>query len=329
MLKNKGVKFKVFIIIITIVIAFVAIVTAYIYMQLNKVKKVDIPKTNKDLNISSKAEIYDNSITNIALYGLDRRAKDEASRSDAIMVVSIDRQHKKIKISSIMRDSYVNVEGHGMTKITHAYAYGGPQLAIKTINENFNLNIKDFVTVDFFDLEKIIDDLGGVEINIRSDELKPINEDIEETSHIEKSAALLITKTGIQALNGRQAVAYARIRDTSGGDFERTERQRIVLNALLNKIMKTNITNLPKEVNNLSQYTETSLSITDMIKMATSVATSGIKDIVQERFPVDGYCDAKTIDGIWYLQFDSNITKDQLYKFIYDDIKPVPGTPKF
>lgn len=329
MFKNKSTKFKVLISIIILVVAFAAIGISYIYMELNKVKKVEIPKTSKELNISPKAETYDNSITNIAFYGLDRRAKDEASRSDAIIIVSIDKQHNKIKLSSVMRDSYVNVEGHGMTKITHAYAYGGPQLAIKTLNQNFDLNIKDFVTVDFFDLEKIIDNLGGMDLNITNDELKYINSYITETSKIEKLDIPVISKAGVQHVNGRQAVAYTRIRYTAGGDFERTARQRTVLTALLNEIMKTSVSNLPNVVNNLAQYTETSLSSTDMLKMATSVATSGIRDIVQERFPVDGYCNALTKDGVWYLQLDLNATKDQLYKFIYDDIKPVPGTPKF
>lgn len=228
-----------------------------------------------------------------------------------------------------MRDSYVNVEGHGMTKITHAYAYGGPQLAIKTLNQNFDLNIKDFVTVDFFDLEKIIDDLGGIQLNITNDELKYINGYTSETSNIEKSDIPVISQAGVQHVNGRQAVAYTRIRYTSGGDFERTTRQRTVLIALLNKIMKTSIANLPNVVNNLAQYTETSLTSTDMIKMATSVASAQIFDIVPERFPVDGYCNALTKDGVWYLQLDLNATKNQLYKFIYDDIKPVPGAPKF
>lgn len=329
MFKKKSTKFKVIISIITVVLAFLIVGISYIYMELNKVKKVEIPKTSEELNISPKAETYDNSITNIAFYGLDRRAKDETSRSDAIIIVSIDKQHNKIKLSSIMRDSYVNVEGHGMTKITHAYAYGGPQLAIKTLNQNFDLNIKDFVTVDFFDLEKIIDAVGGINLNITNDELKYINSYVIETSKIEKSAVPVMSKAGFQHVNGRQAVAYTRIRYTSGGDFERTTRQRTVLTALLNEIMKTSVSNLPNVVSNLAQYTETSLSSTDMIKMATSVATSGIRDIVQERFPVDGYCNALTKDGVWYLQLDLNATKDQLYKFIYDDIKPVPGTPKF
>ncbi|QAT40514.1 LCP family protein [Clostridium sp. JN-9] len=329
MFKKKSTKFKVIISIITVVLAFLVVGTSYIYMELNKVKKVEIPKTSKELNISPKAETYDNSITNIAFYGLDRRAKDEASRSDAIIIVSIDKQHKKIKLSSVMRDSYVNVEGHGMTKITHAYAYGGPQLAIKTLNQNFDLNIKDFVTVDFFDLEKIIDAVGGIDLNITNEELKYINSYITETSKIEKSDIPAITKAGVQHVNGRQAVAYTRIRYTAGGDFERTTRQRTVLTSLLNEIMKTSVSNLPNVVNNLAQYTETSLSSTEMIKMATSVAASGIHDIVQERFPVDGYCNALTKDGVWYLQLDLNATKDQLYKFIYEDIKPVPGTPKF
>ena len=103
-------------------------------------------------------------IINIAFFGVDRRDVNEPSRSDAIMIVSIDTVHKKIKMSSIMRDTYVEIKNHGETKINHAYAYGGPQLAIRTLNENFNLNIRNYVTVDFFNLEKIVDTIGGVTI---------------------------------------------------------------------------------------------------------------------------------------------------------------------
>ena len=116
-----------------------------------------------------------NEIINIAFFGVDRRAVNEASRSDSIMILSIDEMHKKIKMSSIMRDTYVEIKNHGQTKINHAYAYGGPQLAIRTLNENFNLDIRDYVTVDFFNFEKIIDAIGGVTIDVKQDEISLIN----------------------------------------------------------------------------------------------------------------------------------------------------------
>lgn len=135
-----------------------------------------------------------------------------------------------------MRDSYVDIEGHGKTKLNHAYAYGGPELAIKTINSNFKLNIRDFVAVDFYGLENIIDTVGGVEIPVRSDEIKYINSYMQGTAKVENKAVQEVQNPGLQNLNGMQAVAYARIRYTSGGDYERTERQRTILTAVMNKI---------------------------------------------------------------------------------------------
>lgn len=300
----------------------VVVAISYFYGQLNKVKKVQIPKTNSELKISGNAAKQDDTIINIAFLGVDRRNKEEATRSDALMIVTLDKKHKKVKISSIMRDSYVNVDGHGMTKVTHAYAYGGPALAIKTLNKNFDLNIKDYVTVDFFGFEKIIDSVGGVYINITPEELKYINRYIEETSNIENTSIPTVTNAGLQKLNGRQAVAYTRIRYTAGGDFERTQRQRTVLVAVLNKIEETSPKNIANVALQLLPYTETSMSNTEILKAVTSISTLDIKNIDQERFPLDGYCDGKIIGGIWYLVFDLEATKNQMHKFIFEDIKP-------
>ncbi|AWI06373.1 LCP family protein [Clostridium drakei] len=307
--------------IIVLVIAIGAIISCF-NAELSKVNKVKIPKNNSELNISNSSTKEDNGIINIALFGIDRRYKDEASRSDALMILTLDKKHKKLKISSIMRDSYVNVDGYGMTKVTHAYAYGGPTLAIKTLNKNFDLNIKDYVTVDFFGFEKIIDSVGGIEINITPEEIKYINGYIKETSKIENASIPLINNPGLQKVNGRQAVAYTRIRYTAGGDFERTQRQRNVLIAVLNKIKKISSTSIVNVVSELLPYTETNMSNTDILKMLTSIYTLGIKDIGEQRFPLDGYCDGKMIDNVWYLMFDLNATKNQMHKYIFEDIKP-------
>lgn len=172
--------------------------------ELNKIKSVKLPGNNSDIN----------------------------SRSDTIMILSIDKQHDKLKLTSIMRDTYISVDGHGMTKITHAYAYGGPQLAVKTINQNFNMNIKDYVTVDFFGLEKIIDSIGGVQINVEKAEVPVMNSYITETSRIEKTVPTFVQSSGLQTLNGSQAVAYSRIRYVGNADYKRTQRQRTVLEQL-------------------------------------------------------------------------------------------------
>lgn len=306
----------------TVLVVVVGSVSSYFYSQLNKVKKVEIPKTNSELNISDNTAKQDDEIINIAFFGVDRRHKDEASRSDALMILTLDKKHKKVKISSVMRDSYVNVDGYGMTKVTHAYAYGGPTLAIKTLNKNFDLNIKDYVTVDFFGFEKIIDSIGGVDINITPEELKYINGYIEDTSKLENASIPTVTKVGLQKLNGRQAVAYTRIRYTAGGDFERSQRQRTVLVAVLNKIKGKSPTNIANVVLQLLPYTETSMSNTEILKSLTSISTLDIKNIDQERFPLDGYCNGKMIGGVWYLIFDLEATKNQMHKYIFEDFKP-------
>jgi LCP family protein required for cell wall assembly len=307
---------------ITVLVVAVGIIILCFNNQLNKVNKVEIAKNNLELNISDNVVKQDDGIINIAFFGVDRRHKDEASRSDALMILTVDKKHKKVKISSIMRDSYVNVDGYGMTKVTHAYAYGGPTLAIKTLNKNFDLNIKDYVTVDFFGFEKIIDSVGGVDINITPEELKYINGYIEETSKLENASIPNVTNVGLQKVNGRQAVAYTRIRYTDGGDFERTQRQRTVLVAVLNKIKKTKPTNIAKVVSQLLPYTETSMTNTEILKSLTSISIVGIKDIDQQRFPLDSYCDGKMIAGVWYLVFDLDATKNQMHKYIFEDIKP-------
>lgn len=318
------------VIILTILIGVSAAGAGYFYFKTSKIKRTKISKTNSDLGISTQtsamAEKY-NEITNIALFGLDTREKDEASRSDCIMIITLDGMHNKMKISSIMRDTYVNVEGYGMTKITHAYAYGGAQLAIKTINQNFGLNIKDFIKVDFFSLEKIVDSIGGIDINIASDEVQLLNNYVDEVSSIEKVTPEHISKSGLQRLNGRQAVAYCRIRYTTGDDFKRTERQRNVLELIINKAKSQGTSGIMNTINVMLPYIETSMTNSDILKLSYSVISSKLYDnLEQERFPVDGYCWAIN-EGIWYLGTDLKATASQMQDYIFKDIKPVPKTP--
>ncbi|MGH4049899.1 MAG: LCP family protein [Clostridium sp.] len=293
--------------------------------QLNKIKTKTISKTDDDLGVKPKKiqeKKEDTKVTNIALFGVDRRNKDEPARSDSIMILSIDENNKKIKISSIMRDTYVKVNGHGETKINHAYAYGGPQLAIRTLNENFDLNIRDYATVDFFNLEKIIDAIGGVTVDVKDNEVGLINSYMSETATLENESISRISNSGSQTLNGMQSVAYTRIRYTAGGDFVRTERQRTILSAIFTNIQSLGPTEFPSVVSKLLPLTETSMNNLDIIKLGSKMFSSNIKTLNQERFPREDYSHGKTIDGIWYLVADMKATVDQLHKYIYEDITP-------
>ncbi|MBC2582462.1 LCP family protein [Clostridium sp. DJ247] len=324
-------------------------IICYVNKQLNNVKVNPLPNVNEELginlkaseNISSKVGAKERNIkqrenmediTSIAFFGIDsRKVKSDIPHSDCIIVTTIDKKRNKIKISSIMRDTYVDVRGHGKTKITEAYFYGGPKLAVRTLNENFNLNIRDYVTVDFKGLTKIIDDLGGITVNVKKYEFNEINKWIKELSEIENTEYLPIYKEGVQELNGLQAVAYCRIRRVGDGDFERTDRQRYVLTEIINKIKKLEITKYPSIVSKFLLLVETSLSKTDIITLGSKVITSNISNIEQQRFPVDGYCKGELINGIWYLvsKPDLTVLSTQIYEFIFNDIKPMPKPPLF
>jgi len=302
---------------------------AFTFYQVGKVNTVKIPTSDADLGIktdTTPASEVASDITNIAFFGVDARNTEEPSRSDSIMILSIDTKNKKIKMSSIMRDTYVTIKGHGQTKINHAYAFGKAPLAIRTLNENFNLNIRDYVTVDFFNLEKIINSIGGVTIDVASDEVDLINGYMAETAKIENKSVTRITHSGSQTLNGMQAVAYTRIRYTTGDDFKRTERQRTVLTAMLTKIQSAGATKFPSIVSNLLPLTETSLNSMDIITLGTKVVASKSTTLEQARFPSDGNWTAQTISGVSYLIADMKSMTDQIHKFIYDDIKPVTKT---
>ncbi|MCJ7690843.1 MAG: LCP family protein [Clostridiaceae bacterium] len=200
--KKKMKPLKKFILSLFVIIALVA-GTAFgsTLYQLSKIETKTISKTDDNLGIKpKKTQIKEatNEVTNIALFGVDRRDKNEPARSDSIMILSIDEKNKKIKMSSIMRDTYVKIKGHGETKINHAYAYGGPELAIRTLNENFDMNIRDYATVDFFSLEKIIDAVGGVNIDVKDNEVSLINSYMNETATIEKKSITKIPNSGSQ-----------------------------------------------------------------------------------------------------------------------------------
>lgn len=167
----------------------------------------------------------------LVIFGVDTRSTNLSSgtRSDSIMIVHVDHDTQTVKVCSIYRDTMVSIEGYGYEKITHAHSYGGPELALDTINTNFDLAIEKYVTVNFINVADLIDDLGGVEQEITSAEAEVINSYISEINSIRGTDSAYITEAGTYVLDGTQAVAFSRIRYTSGGDYKRTERQRTIL----------------------------------------------------------------------------------------------------
>lgn len=317
--KKKGRWLKVLGTILLTIILILAILIGLAYMYItNKLSKMNTVQLDESqLGITAEASTKLAKYRNIAIFGVDSREDDygKGNRSDCMIIASINDETKEVRLISVYRDTYVNIQGHGLDKITHAYSYGEAPLAINTLNTNLDLNISEFVTVNFDSVSDAVDELGGVTINIENEEIKYINDYIDATAQITHKTAKHVTSAGRQTLDGVQAVAYSRIRYTAGGDYKRTERMRNVIEAMANKLKSKNIMEinnfmdeiLPKVYTNISQKTIMSM-IPDMMnyKVSTSIGWPyEVKGITLDR---------------WYgvpVTLESNVIK--LHQELFDD----------
>lgn len=282
-------------------------------------------KSETDFNVTP-VEQKVSGIKNIALFGVDSRSGDFTGHSDVIMVLSLNFDTGDVKLISILRDSYVEMEGHKDQKITHAYGYGGPSLAVDTINKNFDLDIQDYVTVNFESLADIIDAIGGVEVEVSSTEKKNINYHGPNTYKDFKK----VTETGKIKLDGEQAVTYARLRYDS--DNNRALRQREVLEAIYSNVMGMSASKYPALITSLMPYVETSLDLQEILSM-TKILSKGIK-VHQTSVPDEKYEeDLKSgiYEGAWVWRYDTHKAGERIHSFIYDndyssEIKPKTST---
>lgn len=288
---------------------------AYMFSDMKTVDKFTADQVGVDSTISKKYK--DAQVVNIALFGIDAREEGEKCRSDTIMIASIDRKHNEVKLTSILRDSLVSIDSHGKDKINHAYYYGGPQLAIATINKNYKMNIQDYATVNFNQMVYIIERLGGLEIEITENERKETNRILwsDQKYHVDE-----IPAAGKVILSGEQATTYARIRKgNTGDDNARAIRQQKVLNSLMQKILKMNKLEYPSLVKDLLGLMETTLTQADILSFS-DMATKGIPPIVQNSIPSekDNAVNAKH-NGQFIFKYDLDKASDRLHKFIYED----------
>lgn len=277
----------------------------------NKKQKIDMEKTQSE-------KIENQKVINIALFGLDRRSKEEKARADSIMVASVDLENKTVNLVSILRDTLVDIEGHGKEKLNHSYAYGGAKLALDTLNSNFDLNLKNYVSVDFFSLAKLIDLVGGVDIELKDYEANQINKNLDEINNIENlpNKTDYISGMGNKNLNGRQAVAYSRIRKEGNGDYERTQRQRTVLKSIINKY--ENLDSSKKfEVNmEMMSQVSTNIPVNDIKYIQEKIQNEKNYKINQYMIPVEGSFETKTINEMWVIDANMKENINQLHKYI-------------
>ncbi len=292
---------------------------------LSKISRGVLDRTNLGVrdDVSERLEVDEIAdIVNIAILGVDESSED-SGRSDAIMIGTLDPVHNKLKITSIMRDTYVNIPGYGNDKINHAYAYGGAELTIKTLNQNFGLNITDYVKVNFDELVEIVDALNGIDINLSQEELDGLTEHLKSAYSLIGSdpRPVKLNSTGTYHLDGFQALGYCRIRNTSHNDFDRTSRHRKILNEMFNKISSAGPKELVSMSKSLLPYVETSLSNKQILTLAANVLSMGTATIEQERFPRDEYCNDAEINGTYYLWYDADYTEEQMFEYIFNDNK--------
>ena len=272
----------------------------------------NFPKSDDELGVVSKEE-QDDSITNIALYGIDSRTHDDQGHADATMILSVDKKHNKLKLISILRDTQVEIEGYGKAKITTSYWWGGAPLAIKTLNQNFNMNVRDYVRVNFDQLADLIDALGGVEIDVTQAELEKINFHMHGIDIYDKD----LYQTGMVTLNGDQAVSYARIRNV-GTDMARADRQQEVLSAMLNKVQNMGVADYPNLIKQLSPLVTTSLDYGEMISLASIL----VNNPELETYTIPGEEEnawGGEDEGAWVWKYDLEAAGEHIHRIIYEN----------
>ncbi len=332
--KKNGLKILLIVLCSVVIVACAVFGGGYLYINsmLNRVERVEI---DDSVSVASEAQKKYENYINIALLGIDTRKNNDEGRSDAIIILTLDSVHNKIKMTSIARDTYVEiVRNNGKThkdKITHAYMYGKAAMSVDTINRNFEMNITDFVSINFYGFAEVINKIGGVWIDVSESERKVMNN--KYIPYINSECGIKcqkVSKAGYQLLDGGQALAYSRDRYT-GSDVERGSRQREVLAAMFDQVKHCKVGELADLCATVLDNTKTSLTNKEMIDMGMWALTEkptienlGLPD-------ADSKAYGKTINGTWYYLYDLDVASKKIHDFIletgdYIDPKSVAPT---
>ncbi len=299
---KKSVFLKVFLIILLILlIIFGGVLAAGYWYVTDKLGKVDYDKelTSDQIEVNSGVEEKLSGYRNIALLGIDARSDTfEGSRSDCIIIVSINEKTKDVRLLSIYRDTYLEVDD-SLTKITHAYAYGGPKLALNSINKNLDLNITEYVTVNFDTVKTVVDAIGGIKMSVTSAEATQIPG---------------ISSAGTYTLNGTQALAYARIRKIDS-DYKRTERMRDVLTAVFEKAKTLSISQLNSLADTMLPHVRTNISSGEILSLIPDIMSYNVGESYGWPYVTKGI----TLD-LWYgvpVTLEENVKR--LHKELFNE----------
>ena len=291
----------------------------YVYSKLNKMYVKD--EVVKDIENTEEATIVD-GITNILLVGTDGEYIEKGNRSDGIMLITIDSKNKDIKLSSIARDTYVDIPGYSKEKLTHAYAYEGIDLLKEVFKENFDLDIDKYIAVNFVSFMDIMDELGGVEVNVEEKDIKEINKYIDACygyyKNKDEKEKEYIKEAGVQRLNGYQALAFSRIRYTDSA-FARDNRHREVAQSVYKEFAQKGVDTYKRCADIVLNNTKTNISPMEMMNLAYTVLKINDKDIEQFQFPLEEYRKGHIISKQkgWVLEWDKEPNLEAWHKFIF------------
>lgn len=283
-------------------------------------------------DITSDCSTYEVPISedvyNILLIGTDNRDEGGVGRSDAMILVSLNQKSKTIYLTSFLRDCYVHIPGYGNTRLNHAFAYGGPDLLMETLEENFKVHVDKYVYVDFYSFMDVIDVLGGVWIYVTDEEMEITNDYIWSMNKLmgEEWSEDYLWSSGWKLLNGKQALCYARNRYT-GNDYERTQRQRNIINQIINGCMESSPSTLVSLAQVILPQITTDMEKSQILNYAANIGAYLDYDIEQQQIPASGTYSGATISGMSVISLDLDDNIEYLQSTIYAGTpygKPLP-----
>ena len=275
-MSRKKQKAKIFLVIVELLIL---IILAVILYGVSKLNRIDRPESNLmnqvEVNDDIKQEVLEvtEGFRTIALFGLDNRSNGNLSsgNSDVIIIATINNETQEVKMCSVYRDTYLDTGGGKFRKCNAAFAKGGPQAAISMLNKNLDLNISDYVTVDFNAVVECVDLLGGIELTITDEEAHYMIGYVKELNELTGNKSEVPNAGGTYVLDGVQATAYARIRYTAGNDYKRAERQRTVIAKMVEKVQQSDLKTLNSMIDVMFDDIETSFSNKDLLALAAKI----------------------------------------------------------
>lgn len=325
--KSKKARRKITLLVIELLVLLLLAVALFAVVKLSKIQKNNIDIDNIAINegLSSETQEAMSGYTTIALFGLDNRSNGKLlkGRSDVIMLANINDSTQEVRLVSVYRDTYLDVGNGSYQKCNAAYAKGGPEQALSMLNTNLDLAITNYVTVDFNAVVECVDLLGGVEMTITDEEAILMTGYIREINELTGNKSKVPPSGGTYTLDGVQACAFARIRATAGNDYKRTERQRAVLTAMVEKAQKSDLKTINSVINQVFGDIETSFSNADLISLASKLFRYKIGDTSGFPYTKTTHRYDKIGDVVIPCDLRSNVT--QLHTFLFGTTDYTPS----